>query len=163
MMDGIRLVRIDFRLIHGQVITKWSKLTDVKSIVVVNDELAADEFMADIYVIAAPPGMQVDVISKDQLVQGVKDGKFDSGKILVLFKNIEDVREVVEKGVAFKQVQVGGLGSGNGRTSVVKGISVDKTDIANLTFVQEQGAEVTFQVTPEEPKLSLEKASKKVG
>lgn len=163
MMEGIRLVRIDFRLIHGQVITKWSKLTDVKSIVVVNDELAADEFMADIYVIAAPPGMQVDVISKDQFVQGVKDGKFDSGKILVLFKNIEDVREVVEKGVAFKQVQVGGLGSGNGRTSVVKGISVDKTDIANLTFVQEQGAEVTFQVTPEEPKLSLEKASKKVG
>ena len=65
--------------------------------------------------------------------------------------------------MAFKQVQVGGLGSGNGRTSVVKGISVDKTDIANLTFVQEQGAEVTFQVTPEEPKLSLEKASKKVG
>jgi hypothetical protein len=47
--------------------------------------------------------MQVDVISKDQFVQGVKDGKFDSGKILVLFKNIEDVREVVEKGVAFKQ------------------------------------------------------------
>ena len=42
MMEGIRLVRIDFRLIHGQVITKWSKLTDVKSIVVVNDELAAD-------------------------------------------------------------------------------------------------------------------------
>jgi mannose/fructose/N-acetylgalactosamine-specific phosphotransferase system component IIB len=39
--------------------------------------------------------------------------------------------------VAFKQVQVGGLGSGNGRTSVVKGISVDKTDIANLTFVQD--------------------------
>ncbi|MDT2659653.1 PTS sugar transporter subunit IIB [Enterococcus hulanensis] len=162
MMEGIQLVRVDFRLIHGQVITKWSKLTDAKSIIVVNDQLAADEFMADIYVMAAPPGMKVDVISKDQFVKDAEDGKFDSGKILVLFKNIEDAREVVEKGVKFKLLQVGGLGSGNGRTSVVKGISVDKTDIANLAFVQDQGAEVTFQVTPEEPKLSLEKASKKV-
>ena len=163
MLEGIKLVRVDFRLIHGQVITKWSKLTDAKSIIVVNDQLAADEFMADIYVIAAPPGMQVDVISKGQFVEEAKAGKYDTGKILVLFKNIEDAREVVEKGAKFEQVQVGGLGSGNGRTSVVKGISVDRTDIDNLNYMQEQGAEVTFQVTPEEPKLSLEKASKKVG
>lgn len=162
-MEGIKLVRIDFRLIHGQVITKWSKLADVKSIIVVNDQLAKDEFMADIYVMAAPPGMKVDVISKEQFIQDAATGKYETGKILVLFKNIEDTKEVVEKGVIFKQVQIGGLGSGNGRTSVVKGISIDRTDVENLQFIEAKGTEVTFQVTPEEPKLSLEKASKKVG
>lgn len=162
-MDGIKLVRVDFRLIHGQVITKWSKLADVKSIIVVNDQLAKDEFMADIYVMAAPPGMKVDVISKDKFIQSAESNEYEEGKILVLFKNIEDAKAVVEKGVQFKQLQIGGLGSGNGRTSVVKGISIDKRDVENLNFIESKGTKITFQVTPEEPKLSLEKASKKVG
>jgi D-glucosaminate-specific PTS system IIB component len=71
-----------------ELLSKWSKLTDVKSIVVVNDELAADEFMADIYVIAAPPGMQVDVISKDQFVQGVKDYRFHIGQLAPFRNNL---------------------------------------------------------------------------
>lgn len=50
MMEGIKLVRIDFRLIHGQVITKWSNKISATRIVVVNDALSKDEFMADIYV-----------------------------------------------------------------------------------------------------------------
>ena len=161
-MNAIKLVRIDFLLIHGQVITKWSKLADINSIIVVNDQLAEDEFMADIYVMAAPPGMKVDVISKESFVQSAKSDVFQAGKILVLFKNIEDAKAVVEEDVQFKQIQIGGLGSGDGRTSVVKGISINEKDVENLKFIESKGTEVTFQVTPEEPKLSLEKASKKV-
>lgn len=102
MMEGIKLVRIDFRLIHGQVITKWSNKISATRIVVVNDALSKDEFMADIYVMAAPPGMTVDVIS------------------------------------------------------------IDEKDVQDLLSIQDTGAEVTFQVTPEEKKLSLDGAAKKV-
>ena len=162
MIDGIKLVRVDFRLIHGQVITKWSNTISAKEIVVVNDQLSKDEYMAEIYIMAAPPGMKVHVLSINDFAAKAKEGAYASGNILVLFKNIKDSKDVVELGVPFKQVQIGGLGSGNGRTSVVKGISIDMEDVENLTFIQNSGAEVSFQVTPEEQKLSLEKASKKV-
>ena len=162
MIDGIKLVRVDFRLIHGQVITKWSNTISAKEIVVINDQLSKDEYMAEIYIMAAPPGMKVSVLSINDFVTQAKNGSYASGNILVLFKNIKDARDVVDLGIPFKQVQIGGLGSGNGRTSVVKGISIDMEDIENLTAVQNSGAEVSFQVTPEEQKLSLEKASKKV-
>ena len=162
MIDDIKLVRVDFRLIHGQVITKWSNTISAKEIVVVNDQLSKDEYMAEIYIMAAPPGMKVHVLSINDFVAKAKEGAYASGNILVLFKNIKDSKDVVELGVPFKQVQIGGLGSGNGRTSVVKGISIDMKDVENLTFIQNSGAEVSFQVTPEEQKLSLEKASKKV-
>ena len=162
MIDGIKLVRVDFRLIHGQVITKWSNTISAKEIVVVNDQLSKDEYMAEIYIMAAPPGMKVNVLSINDFVTQVKNSSYASGNVLVLFKNIKDSKDVVELGVPFKQVQIGGLGSGNGRTSVVKGISIDAADVENLTAIQNSGAEVSFQVTPEEQKLSLEKASKKV-
>ena len=162
MIDGIKLVRVDFRLIHGQVITKWSNTISAKEIIVVNDQLSKDEYMAEIYIMAAPPGMKVSVLSINDFVTQAKEGTYNSGNILVLFKNIKDARDTTDLGVLFKQVQVGGLGSGNGRTSVVKGISIDAEDVTNLTVIENSGAEISFQVTPEEQKLSLEKASKKV-
>lgn len=162
MLDGINLVRIDFRLIHGQVITKWRNKVNTEKIIVVNNELAEDEFMADIYVMAAPPDVEVEVLSKETFANQANDGAFQNGNVLVLFKSIEDTVDVVRKGISFSHVQVGGLGSGNGRTSVVKGISINKEDVENLRVIKESGTEVTFQVTPEEPKLTLDKASKKV-
>lgn len=139
MMEGIKLVRIDFRLIHGQVITKWSNKISATRIVVVNDALSKDEFMADIYVMAAPPGMTVDVISIDDFVANANGGEYDKGNVLVLFRGIEDCKSVVDKG-----------------------ISIDEKDVQDLLSIQDTGAEVTFQVTPEEKKLSLDGAAKKV-
>ncbi len=163
MINGIKLVRIDFRLIHGQVVTKWSNTISAEKIVVVNDPLSKDEFMADIYVMAAPPGIAVEVLTKADFVKKAGEGSYSAGNVLVLFKNIEDARAVVEMGITFKQVQVGGLGSSGGKQSVVKGIAIDARDAQDLLVIQAAGAEVTFQVTPEEPKLSLDKAIKKVG
>lgn len=163
MLEGIKLVRVDFRLIHGQVVTKWSNTVTAKTIVVVNDELSEDEFMADIYVMAAPPGIQVEVQSIDSFVESAQARSYDQGSVLVLFKNIEDVRRVAEQGVKFAAVQIGGLGAAGNKTSVVKGISIDRDDAEDLLYLKEQGAEVSFQVTPEEARLPLDKALKKLG
>lgn len=162
MLEGIKFVRIDYRLIHGQVITKWSHVVTVDQILIVNDELANDEFMADIYAMAAPAGVEVKVLTKSDFVAGVNKGLYSKGAVFVLFKNIEDCASVASDGVHFRQVQIGGLGSGNGRISVVKGISVDANDIANLESIASNGAEVTFQVTPEEKKVTLSQAKRKV-
>ncbi len=135
-MQGVKLVRIDFRLIHGQVITKWSNKIAATRIVVVNDELAEDEFMADIYVMAAPPGITVDVISLDTFQENARSGEYENGNILILFRGIQDARAAVERGIKFEQIQVGGLGSGDGRTSVVKGISIDQKDAKDLSFIE---------------------------
>lgn len=161
-MEGVKLVRIDFRLIHGQVITKWSKLIDTTRIVVVNDDLSKNPFMADIYVMAAPSGVKVDVVSIETFVSNCQSGEYENGNVLVLFRSIEDAKKTIDLGIAFKNVQIGGIGSGNGRTMVVKGISVDTKDIENLKAIENAGAEVTFQVTPEEKRLTLDAAAKKV-
>ena len=58
-MGNIVLTRVDSRLIHGQVMTKWVNQVQANKIVVVSDELAADEFMRSIYLMSAPTGVEV--------------------------------------------------------------------------------------------------------
>lgn len=57
-MANIVLCRIDSRLIHGQVVTKWVGQSQANRIAVVSDELDADPFMKNIYLMAAPPKYQ---------------------------------------------------------------------------------------------------------
>ena len=47
-MANVKIARVDFRLIHGQVITKWIKYYPVDKIIIIDDVLAADEFMKEI-------------------------------------------------------------------------------------------------------------------
>ena len=57
----LKLVRVDDRLIHGQVVAIWLKALGAKRIVIVDDKTAADEFLREILMLAAPPGVPVEV------------------------------------------------------------------------------------------------------
>ena len=49
-MGKVTLARIDERLIHGQVMTNMSQNSDANSIFIVDDEIAKDEFMKQVFV-----------------------------------------------------------------------------------------------------------------
>ena len=58
--------RIDYRLIHGQVITKWLKRSNADKIIVIDDELYNDPFLAEVYKMAAPSGIEVIMTSIEE-------------------------------------------------------------------------------------------------
>jgi D-glucosaminate-specific PTS system IIB component len=60
-MTNVTLVRIDDRLIHGQVVVKWLRYLPCKEILIVDDNLWRDEFMQDVLRLAAPPDVRVNV------------------------------------------------------------------------------------------------------
>lgn len=74
-MAEVQIARIDYRLIHGQVVTKWMKAYPAKRIVIVDSELAQDDFMADIYMMAAPAGTKVDVVETERAASFLKISK----------------------------------------------------------------------------------------
>ena len=47
-MAKVALIRVDYRLIHGQVVAKWLKDTQSTKIIIVNDVLAKDRTMGNI-------------------------------------------------------------------------------------------------------------------
>ncbi len=72
-MANIVLCRIDSRLIHGQVVTKWVGQSQANRIAVVSDELDADPFMKNIYLMAAPPNIKVDCFSNQSFAAAWKE------------------------------------------------------------------------------------------
>ena len=48
------LIRVDDRLIHGQVVISWLPQVRSNKIVIVDDKLAVDCFLAEVVLLAAP-------------------------------------------------------------------------------------------------------------
>ena len=77
ILTEIKLARIDFRLMHGQVVTNWIKQVSADSILLVDDELVADKFLAQVFLMAAPPGIKVAIRSIEKATQGFKNNIFN--------------------------------------------------------------------------------------
>ncbi len=160
-MYNIKLVRLDFRLIHGQVIAKWFGPIMGNEIVIIDDDLSQDSFMASIYEMSAPVDSKVHVYSVEDAVKKVEDGTFASGKVLVLFKNVDQVFKAVEKGFKIDELQIGGLGSAPGRINVYGPITLDDHDASLLKKIADQGTNIYLQQVPEEAKMTFGKVLEK--
>ncbi|MGF6190987.1 PTS system mannose/fructose/N-acetylgalactosamine-transporter subunit IIB [Serratia sp. 2723] len=160
-MANIVLCRIDSRLIHGQVVTKWVGQSQANRIAVVSDELEADPFMKSIYLMAAPPNVKVDCYGNQSFAAAWRENQLGEGNVLVLFPNLAAVQQAVVDGFDVKNIQVGGLGGGPNRKAVFQNITLDEADVAILRDLQQRGVTVFFQTIPEDKPQALADILKK--
>ena len=162
-MADIRLIRVDFRLMHGQVIANWLNQVDGNAIMIVNKQLSKDPFMNNVYKMAAPKGVKVSIFDLDTALEKIKSEKYTSNrKLIVLFKSVTDAKEAYDKGFPISELQVGGLGSGPDRVQITNQIYLNKEDTDKLLDMNGKGVKVNLQAVPKESELSIDKAAEKV-
>ncbi len=154
--------RIDYRLIHGQVITKWLKQCGANRIIIIDDALSKDAFLGQVYKMAAPTGVQVDIVSVKQAANLWASNKTVRGQIFILFKSVNMAKEAIDAGLKLSELQIGGLENTATRKVVHVGISMDKEDGEKLKVIQDGGTRVYFQTIPGEEIEELDEILKKL-
>jgi len=151
----IGLARIDDRLIHGQVATRWTKETNVTRIIVVSDEVAADNVRKTLLTQVAPPGVTAHVVDVAKMVRVYNNPKYAGERVMLLFTNPTDVLRVVEEGVKITSVNIGGMAYRQGKTQVNNAVSVDEKDIAAFRKLNERNIELEVRKVSNDPKLKM--------
>ncbi|MER2063176.1 MAG: PTS sugar transporter subunit IIB [Alkalibacterium sp.] len=144
----IRLIRIDDRLIHGQVATTWSKSTGISRIIVVSDEVARNPLQKLLLTQAAPPEVKSHVISVDRLSDIAKHPLMHEVKVMLLFTNPTDVIRVHQYGLDFHSVNIGGMKFAEGKQMVTHFVSVDRSDIDAFKYLDGKGIELEIRKVP---------------
>ena len=155
VIEELGLVRIDDRLIHGQVIAVWCKHQPFTRIVIVDDGVAADPFMQEVLRLAAPPGLQVDVFSVEEGIKALHQSTPDRGTTMVLLKSPQAAKRLYDGGVQYNALNVGGIGSAPGRKNIFKNISASEEEIAILKYLMDRGVEITLLTVPGEKSRSF--------
>ncbi|SFR07558.1 PTS system D-mannose-specific IIA component, Man family /PTS system D-mannose-specific IIB component, Man family [Enterobacter sp. kpr-6] len=151
----IGLARIDDRLIHGQVATRWTKETNVQRIIVVSDEVAADTVRKTLLTQVAPPGVTAHVVDVAKMIRVYNNPKYAGERIMLLFTNPTDVLRLVEEGVKITTVNIGGMAYRQGKTQVNNAVSVDETDIEAFKKLDARGIELEVRKVSNDPKLKM--------
>ena len=151
----IGLARIDDRLIHGQVATRWTKETNVTRIIVVSDEVAADNVRKTLLTQVAPPGVTAHVVDVAKMVRVYNNPKYAGERVMLLFTNPTDVERVVEGGVKITSVNIGGMAFRQGKTQVNNAISVDEKDIEAFKKLNARGIELEARKVSTDQKLKM--------
>lgn len=159
----IGLARIDDRLIHGQVATRWTKETNVTRIIVVSDEVAADTVRKTLLTQVAPPGVTAHVVDVAKMIRVYNNPKYAGERVMLLFTNPTDVERIVEGGVKITSVNIGGMAFRQGKTQVNNAISVDAKDIEAFNKLNARGIELEARKVSTDQKLKMMDLIAKVG
>ncbi|GAB2928829.1 PTS mannose transporter subunit IIAB [Hafnia psychrotolerans] len=151
----IGLARIDDRLIHGQVATRWTKETNVNRIIVVSDEVAADHMRKTLLTQVAPPGVTAHVVDVDKAIRVYNNPKYAADRVMLLFTNPTDVLRVVEGGVNITSVNIGGMAFRQGKTQVNNAVSLDKKDIEAFNQLNAKGIELEVRKVSSDSRLKM--------
>ena len=87
----IKWVRLDERMIHGQVATKWSRTLGVDRIVVADDTAAASDIMQKSLMMAAPATCKTAIVTVDKAVSLCNDPRAAGLKILLIVSTPENL------------------------------------------------------------------------
>lgn len=150
-MGSLALVRIDARLIHGQVCTQWLYKTGAKKIYIIDDTICKDQFLCSIYVMATPVGTKLEVISTEEAGRRWKEDELgDIQPIFILFKSMTMSYRAYKAGFRYPKLQIGSIGGGVGRKIVLGPISFDDHDAQMLDEMVKDGLDAYFQPVPDD-------------
>lgn len=138
----IGLARIDDRLIHGQVATRWTKESKVNRIIVVNDDVAKDSVRSTMLKSVAPPGVTAHVVDVAKMVRVYNNPEYANDRVMLLFTNPTDVLTLLEAGFDMKSINIGGMAYKDGKKMITSAVAVDDKDINAFKAIDAMGVEL---------------------
>lgn len=152
---AIGLARIDDRLIHGQVATRWTKETKVNRIIVVSDEVVKDSVRSTMLKQAAPPGVTAHVVGVEKMVRVYNNPEYNDDRVMLLFTNPTDALKLVAAGLNITSVNIGGMAYRDGKKQITSAVSVDQTDIDAFKKLAELNVELDVRKVSNDRKADM--------
>ena len=154
-------VRVDTRLLHGQVATTWTKTVSPDRIIVVSDGVAHDQLRKTMIEQAAPPGVPANVVPISKMIEVTKDPRFGATKAMLLFENPQDLLAAIEGGVDIKEANIGSMAHSVGKVVVTNAIAMDDADVETLETLHAKGVALEARKVPSDSPVSYEDLIKK--
>ena len=154
-MKNIVRVRIDERLIHGQVALAWSSMFQTTRFMVIDDEVAKDSFQVKLLKMVCPSGVKLSVLPVSEAANNLLADKYPTDRIFVLVKRPETLLHLWDAGVHIESVNVGNMSGRENSILIRKGLCVTQENVQAFRKLNDKGVKLTAQMVPSDPEADL--------
>lgn len=155
------ILRIDDRLIHGQVLIGWGTRYPIKHFIVGDDEIAESDWEKNLLLMAVPPEFDARVYTIDQSRAYIEENLNSSELSMVLVSSPFQIEQMAEKGLPLRQINVGGIHFKEGRKEFLPYLFLNEKEVAAFKNLISKGYSFECQDVPSGMKYDLEKILQK--
>ncbi|MED4853162.1 PTS sugar transporter subunit IIB [Caldifermentibacillus hisashii] len=155
--NGIIHVRIDERLIHGQVATMWTNTLKASRIMIVDDQVVKNDMEKMALKLAVPSGIKLSILTAGGAIKNISANKYVGQRVFLIVKSPSVLRTLVEGGINLTQITVGNMSSKTNSKQVRKSVSVTDQDIKDFKYLRSKNINIIAQMIPtDEPTNFME-------
>ena len=163
-MRNVVLARIDERLLHGQVCTKWMQAAHANVIVLADDDLVNDKFTCKIFMGMKPAGTELQIFTVDQAIEYLKEDSPENEKVMLLTKCAQSFLRMNEAGVVYDKIICGSAAvSGNKygkRKKLIRDLFASDSEKDAMRALIDKGVTMVYQLAIDNAPVDLAKLLK---
>ena len=144
----VALVRVDDRLVHGQVVVGWGRPLGAAFVAVVDDVLAASDWEQELYRLGAPEDLPLEFVTVAEAAGRRAAWDADPRPGIVLLGDVATASALAAAGVRFPRLNLGGIHHRPGRAERLPYVFLTDEELASLDQLAAAGVEVTAQDLP---------------
>ncbi|NUF27305.1 PTS system, mannose-specific IIB component [Gilliamella bombicola] len=150
---AITLTRVDDRVIHGQIMTRWTKVRPVDGILVVGDNIASDELRKRVLKAAAGT-LKIGIYTVEQGVDKIKQGMESTKNFFLISDSPQTFEKLLRAGAKLNPtLNIGCMNTRAGAKVLGRTVAIDENDYKAFEYIEAQGIKIEFQLLPDdEPK-----------
>lgn len=157
----IQMIRVDDRLLHGQVAYSWKSALNYQAIVIACDEAADDNVRKMALKLCAPDGVKLAVRRVEEAAQMLNNPKLDNLKVFVICANPSDVVRLVGMLKEKPVINLGGMQKREGTFNFAKAVFVNDQDLEALDQLHTEGFQIEVRQVPSYQPVPYESLRKK--
>ncbi len=146
----IALVRVDNRLVHGQILEAWVPFLRASCIVVVDDLVASDFFQETVIRMAVPREVQVIISGLKEFAETYSFTQGQGKKTIVLFSTVTAALATHRLGFRFEKLNIGNVYNEDCRICCTPSVLLSDTDISDITSLHDEGVHIEVRRVPKE-------------
>lgn len=149
----IKLLRVDHRLLHGQVAFAWTASLQADCILIANDEIIHDELKMTAMRLARPNNVKLVIKNIQDAISALKSGATDKYSLFIVVASIHDAYQLSMETDMITSINLGGIKSAPETRQISKAIFVTEQDITELKSLDQRGVELEIRQVPNDARL----------
>ena len=151
----VKLVRVDHRLLHGQVVFIWTASIGVDCILIAHDDVANDPIQKAILKLSQPTGVKLIFKSVKDSIEALNSGITDKYNLMIITSNVDDGYELASKVEQIRSLNLGNVKLRENTHNLSKLVHVTDEEEKKLKALAAAGIEVEIRAVPNDDKIII--------
>ena len=149
----ILLLRVDHRLLHGQVAVSWAQGLNDNCIFCVGDHIANDPVWKTTLKMGKPSGCKLVIKDMDSAIKAINSGVTDKYRMLISVQTIAEAKQLADNCPSVTSINLGNTKSSTTTRTVARQVFLEPDEEQMCRELMDRGIEVEIRPLADDPKV----------